>query len=267
MTINHRRSQRCSCNVPFPCPEKSKVEGRRSTSKPLFAHQGEQLYLYLRVFGFEFRLLCRVAQPLKLWLGRVSVRTSEEGVRVRAARKLLKKQKPKCESNHYVHLSRPENCSECRCWLSESHATFYHTHLMAHILVCISSDCQSVSQPVGTSVSQLGRFDVQRGSLYANWRLFVTPTQRSSQRLSPRRVGNCNSSTFEFTFEQRLRAQIITVIAACWSRRHPVGRSSYYYYYNCSCIFYQWIECCTHMRASRQPPLHPLWSSSVTRKT
>jgi len=117
MTINHRRSQRCSCNVPFPCPEKSKVEGRRSTSKPLFAHQGEQLYLYLRVFGFEFRLLCRVAQPLKLWLGRVSVRTSEEGVRVRAARKLLKKQKPKCESNHYVHLSRPENCSECRCWL------------------------------------------------------------------------------------------------------------------------------------------------------
>lgn len=125
----------------------------------------------------------------------------------------------------------------------------------------------SVSQPVGTSVSQLGRFDVQRGSLYANWRLFVTPTQRSSQRLSPRRVGNCNSSTFEFTFEQRLRAQIITVIAACWSRRHPVGRSSYYYYYNCSCIFYQWIECCTHMRASRQPPLHPPWSSSVTRKT
>lgn len=126
---------------------------------------------------------------------------------------------------------------------------------------------QSVSQLVGTSVSQLGRFDVQRGSLYANWRLFVTPTQRSSQRLSPRRVGNCNSSTFEFTFEQRLRAQIITVIAACWSRRHPVGRSSYYYYYNCSCIFYQWIECCTHMRASRQPPLHPPWSSSVTRKT
>lgn len=61
-----------------------------------------------------------------------------------------------------MHLSRPENNFECRCWFCHSLSQSVRPVRLVRLVR------PSTSQSVRTSAS------LKRGSLYANWRLFVT---------------------------------------------------------------------------------------------
>lgn len=82
-----------------------------------------------------------------------------------------------------MHLSRPENNFECRCWFCHSVS-----------LPC--RPCPPIHITVRTSAS------LKRGSLYANWRLFVT---HSLQTRTTRRT------------------RVAQAVPACFCRQIPPG--------------------------------------------